>query len=155
MSRVSTWLALGLVLIAMSIPASGSCAQHDQLLVIANRIGPPAEVDAGDLDAIFRSRMQYWPSGRRIIPLNLRPGSRHRTTFDRAVLRMSPDDAARFWIEQRVRGEERPPRQIPSADVMLRVVARLPGSIGYVNSRPTPSGVRVLARIRNGQVHVE
>lgn len=142
-----------LVLAALVVPPSRSGAQADsEFMVLAHPTGPPAQVSAADLEAIFTSRMQYWPSGQRIAPFNLPAGSRAREFFDRALLRMSPDQAARFWIDQRIRGGERPPRQIPSDDVMLRVIARLPGSVGYVQARAVPSGVRVLARVRNGAV---
>jgi hypothetical protein len=51
---------------------------------------------------------------------------------------------ARYWIERKIRGQGGPPRIIPSANLVARIVARVPGAIGYVVEGPLPDGVRAL-----------
>ena len=64
--------------------------------------------------------------------------------FDRAVLGLEPEAVGPFWIDRRIRGESSPPRTVPSTDLLLRVVAKLPGAIAYVYAPLTAPGVKAL-----------
>jgi hypothetical protein len=77
-------------------------------------------------------------------PLNLPPASDERIGFDRAVLGLNAEEAARFWIDRKIRGQRGAARVIPSGRLMGRIVARVPGSIGYLVEGPLPPGVKVL-----------
>jgi hypothetical protein len=70
-------------------------------------------------------------SGRRFVPINLGQSSNVRERFDRAVLRLSPEEAARYWIDQRLRGNK-PPRSASSLELLRRAVQELPGAISYL-----------------------
>jgi len=85
--------------------------------------------------------------GVRLVPLNQPPGAPARVTFDRALLGLDPDAIARFWIDQRIRGQGSAPRAIPTVPLLLRVLAQLPGGISYLRRSDLPanaSGVRVI-----------
>ena len=70
-----------------------------------------------------------------------------RDEFDRRALHLDPNEVARFWIDRRVRGGHPPPRQIPDAKTMLRVVASLETAVGYVMNSEADGSVRVVAEI--------
>ncbi|MFW6050924.1 MAG: hypothetical protein ACODAU_07100 [Myxococcota bacterium] len=60
---------------------------------------------------------------------------------------------SKFWINQRIRGRASPPRQVPSPKLMLRVVERLEGAIGYVPLDMARRGdVKIVAVVRGGEV---
>jgi hypothetical protein len=124
----------------------------DVLYVIAHPDVELGTVDRAELTAIFTTRKQFDNRGTRLIPMNLPPEDPRRTNFDRNVLGLDSAQSARFWIDARIRGEGAPPRQIGTADLAVRVITRLPGSVAYVPSVPPGAGVRILAEVRNGRV---
>lgn len=83
--------------------------------------------------------------GKRLLALNLPPGSEARERFDREILGMSPEEVPRFWVDQRIRGKGKPPKIIPSAATLVRLVIKLPGAIGYVPLSAVTPGARVVA----------
>jgi hypothetical protein len=105
-----------------------------------------------ELHAIFTTRLKLL-DGRRVIPFNLPPRTRGRVDFDKAVLGMDPDEVARHWIDRRVRGGAPPPKQVPTAKVMLAVVAKLENAIGYLPESLVDDRVQIVARVINGKVH--
>ena len=152
MSDRSTWLCPLLALALALGSATPTVAEDTSLLVIVNPSVHSAELSADRLEAIFTMSERAWPGGQTIIPFNYPPGTGLRETFDRAVLRMSPDEVARFWIDRRIRGMGDAPRKVPTVALLLRVVANLHGAIGYVPAGPMPADVKVVARVSGGRV---
>lgn len=95
---------------------------------------------------MFITRKQDWGAGKRILPFNFPAKHDVRVSFDRAVLDMDPDAVARYWIDRRIRGGNPPPKQIPNAQLMLRLVQKLDGAIGYVPAS-IAQNVRVLFQV--------
>ena len=79
----------------------------------------------------------------RFVPINLGQSSHVRERFDRSVLKMAPEEIARYWIDQRLRGNK-PPRSASSLDLVRRALQELPGAI---SSLPISAvgGLRVVA----------
>ncbi len=148
MRRLLPLLALGL-----AATADGAVADDGaELVVIVHETNRVETLGEDTLRAIFTSSMRSWPNGERIVAFNCPPSSPERTIFDRAVLRIGPDEAGRFWVRTRTRGGSRPPRQVPDDAVAARIIARLPNGIAYVHPQHRAEGTRVVARIRGGQV---
>lgn len=118
--------------------------------------GPPllvivsAALAGGDIGlGVLRNAFEGYPTdfgGKRLVPFNHAFASGERIWFDEIVLGMDQDEAARFWVDQRVRTGYQPPRTLPSADLALRVVASLPGGITYLAMTPesVPQSLRAL-----------
>lgn len=136
----------------LSMTASADSKKDLAMLVIVHDDSPTKTLTRSELDAIFRTRKREWSDGGRIIAFNFPPKQPVRVAFDRAVLGMGPDKTAKFWINRRVRGGNRPPRAVPSAKLMGKVVAKVTGAIGYLPEGDVPKGVRVVARIEKGKV---
>jgi hypothetical protein len=77
------------------------------------------------------------------VPFNHVPKSEARELFDRKILRMAPDEVARYWIDRRIRGQKGPPTTAASG-LIARVVGKLPGAMSYVFSDELIFGVRAL-----------
>jgi len=122
-----------------------------ELVVIVNAANP-VRPSAAMLEKIFLRKEMTWDNGERIIPLNASPESERRQRFDRVVLGMSPDEAARYWLDLRIRGGGTAPREVGDAVLTVKLIAKLSGTIGYVPSDMQLPGVRVVARIRNDKV---
>jgi hypothetical protein len=83
-------------------------------------------------------------SGTRVVPFNFASGSRERTGFDKTVLNMSPEEAARYWIDRKIRGLPGSPRAVTPVAVLLKVVARLPGGVAYVDPKDVTAEVKAI-----------
>jgi ABC-type phosphate transport system substrate-binding protein len=151
--RIQRILVGALAIAALALPGRPSRAapRPGELVVIVNA-GNPDTPSATTLEKIFLRKELTWDSGERIIALNASPESERRERFDRVVLGMTPDEAARYWLDQRIRGGGTAPREVGDAVLTLKLVAKLSGTIGYVPADIQLSGVRVVARIRNDKV---
>lgn len=123
------------------LPAWGS-----DLVVIAHP-SVKETPNRSDLGAIFTTRKQSWSSGARIVPFNFPAKHELRVQFDQIVLGMDPDDVARYWIDRRIRGGNTPPKQVPNALTIVKLVEKLEGSIGYVPRSAVSSGVRTISAL--------
>ena len=140
-------------LAALAMPGRSGRAEPAaaDLVVIVNAANSE-RLSAQVLERIFLRKEMSWDNGERIIPLNASPESERRQRFDRAVLAMTSDEAARYWLDQRIRGGGNAPREVGDAVLMVKLVAKLTGTIGYVPGDVQLSGVRVVARIRIDKV---
>ena len=134
-----------------SLPQAGS-AGDPSIVVIANKAVTSTALSRDDLRNIFQTRKATWPNGMPVRPFNLPDSNALRQGFDLAVLGLDPARVARFWIDRQVRGGERPPAVVPSSALMVRLVAKTVGSIGYVESTRVNPSVKVVARLVDGQL---
>ena len=153
--RLRNHLISGLVA-SLSLALAGSRATggatSPDLAVVVNPDVPVARLSASELESIFTSTRRNWSDGSNMSVFTYPPEAEPRQAFDGAVLRMSPGEVARFWLDQRIRGGARPPRQVPDPVLAVRLVAKLPGSIAYVPENLVSAGVKVVARIKAGKV---
>jgi hypothetical protein len=88
-------------------------------------------LSADKLRRVFLALPTDDDDGHRFVPINLGQGSNIRQRFDQSVLQMSPETAARYWIDQRLRGNK-PPRSASSHELVRRAVEELPGAVSYL-----------------------
>lgn len=139
-------------LVCLVRPAAADAGQPEIDVFVNAGIGV-TRLSSSELAEIYNGSRLTWSLGKGITAFNLPTSSPLRVEFDRVVLHMSPDEVGRYWIDQRIRGGTRPPRQVEEPTVVVKLVARLPGSIGYAPAGTVlPPEVRVVARIRNRNV---
>ena len=143
-------LALLLALGSATWPLNAGDGEN--LAIVVNMGVTVGKLTASELEAIFTTSKRTWPDGSNIGVFSYAPDNQVRRTFDKVVLRMSADEVARFWIDQRVRGGAPPPRQVPEPSLAVRLVAKLPGSIAYIPQDLVNTNVKVVARVINGRV---
>lgn len=141
------------LLSGLSLASTTASGDTNDLIVVAHPEVPVSVLDELELEAIFRTLRRFWGGSSPILPFNLPPKTPLRVAFDLAVLRMDPQQVARFWLDRRVRSGPPPPRQAPDATTLVRLVARLEGAIGYAPLGTPLKDVRPLARILSGKVH--
>jgi hypothetical protein len=133
---------------AAALPAwSGIALAGARLAVVVNAKNPIKTLATDELEAMFKALRRNWPGGQRIQPFNLPPRHALRIAFDRAALHMEADAVARYWIDQRVRGGQQPPTQVPDSKLMLRVISSLAGAVGYVPTSEVSGGVKIVAEV--------
>lgn len=106
-------------------------AAGEPLAVVASSGSRQRNLSSDKLRRIFLALPTDDDDGRRFVPINLAQGTGAREHFDRNVLNMSPTEAARYWIDQRLRGSK-PPRSAGSLDIARRAVQEMPGAISYL-----------------------
>jgi hypothetical protein len=127
-------------------PAPASATSAGPLLVVVGAQNPLRDISRKTLRRAYLGEPTD-EQGVRLVALNQPPGSPARVSFDRTLLGLEPDAVARFWIDQRIRGQGTAPRAIPNVALLLRVLAQLPGGISYVRRADLPAnapGVKVL-----------
>jgi hypothetical protein len=128
------WLrASGSLLVAAAAADAGIAlaAPSVRLQLITAKSNPLRNVTFPELRQLYHGK-RISLAGLKVLPFNHPPGTPDRTGFDRLVLGMGPEEVARYWIDQRVRGGDTPPRTVDSVALLLRVIATLNGSFGYV-----------------------
>lgn len=119
------WAILALILSAPNL------AWAEPLAVVVSKQVKLDSLSMAQLRQVFLGEPSKH-GGVKLLPLNLPGQSPERSQFDQVVLGMDPKQVARFWVDQRIRGKAKPPKTIPSASTLVRLVAKVPGAIGYV-----------------------
>lgn len=125
---------------------------HEVIVIIANKGVRVTEIARNELRPIFQTKKDTWPDGTPARPFNLPEGNAFRQGFDAAVLGLDPDRVTRYWIDRKIRGGERPPQTAPSSAVVLKIVSKTAGALGYVEATAVDASVKVVAKIVNGEV---
>ena len=128
---------------AMTFMGYSSAALADDLVLIVNPKNTQ-DPSSAELAAMFTTRKKTWEKSGRVVPFNFPPRHATRVRFDESVLKMRPDEVARYWIDRRIRGGNSPPKQVGNAQLIVRLVAKLEGSIAYVPRSAVNSSVRIV-----------
>ena len=131
----------------LSSVAAGTPVLAEGALVvvpIVARSSPLEDISVALLERIFLGQPVEDSRGQRVVPFNHAPRTAVRVLFDRRVLEMTPEEVARYWVDQRIRGNTKPPRTVPRTDLLIKVVSQFPGAISYVAVGDLDSSVRAL-----------
>lgn len=123
-----------------------------ELVVVTNALADRAPLTDAQLASIFTGGDKAWKNGKPIKVFNMAAQSAERALFDNVVLRKTPEQVSQYWVDKLVRGEGHPPTQVPRVELMAKVVASLPGAIGYVTPDKLDARLTVVARVRGGRV---
>jgi hypothetical protein len=137
-------LLLGAALFAPQPSRSQAPSAPSMLVIVASALNI-TDIDIGTLRRVFEGYATEH-RGVRLIAFNQNIGTPARTSFDRAVLGLAPDQVGRFWMDQKIRQASQPPRMIPTPELVVRVIVSLRGGVGYLigAARDLPKGVRFL-----------
>ena len=119
--------------------------------MVVNDSAGASRLSRDELKSIFQTRTTRLPSGEKAAPVNLPQGDSVRVSFDQVVLGLEPDEVARYWVDRKIRGGNRPPKKLGSSALVLKHVERTPGAIGYIPASKA-KGLRVVAKIQGGKV---
>ncbi len=146
--RLGALLALSVaVALLLLLPSAERIARASDRVVLAVVVAHGSSVQdvrLSELKRIFTNEGDSDASGQRYVPFNHPPHTTDRVAFDKIVLGMSPDDVSQFWIERKIRGLSGPPRSVDSLSLLLRLIARLPGGIGYARPAQLTGDVRAV-----------
>jgi len=141
---------VGTALLLSPIPSFAGVPRG--IVVVANKAVSATHISREELRLIFQTKKNTWPDGTPAKPFNLPDSDSTRQGFDAAVLGLDPDRAARYWIDRKIRGGERPPQTAPSAAVVIKVISKTAGALGYVEAAAADGSVKIVAKIVDGEV---
>jgi len=118
------------VVATLLLLGSVASAERQRLVVVVAKSSKLTNVSRLDLKRSFLGETIILADVR-LAPFNAEPNSDERAGFDLAVLEMTPDEAGRFWVDRKVRGQGAAPRSLPAAH-LAKVVAKFPGAISYL-----------------------
>src|SRR6188768_4231862 len=117
-----TFLAsLGASFTCLAAPAARSAPRIRLAVVVAEK-SPLVALSRHELRRVYSGEIVTRSDGKRLIPLMLAARLPDRVGFDQAVLGMSADEVARYWIDRKIRGQSGPPKSVDSSDLLQRVV---------------------------------
>jgi ABC-type phosphate transport system substrate-binding protein len=137
--RVLATLAV-VPLLWTSLPAG----HFGALAVVLNRDNPVTSLAVTDVQRIFRKQTRMWPHGEPVVPVDWDATSEVRQEFSRRVLNRTVREMADFWVQQNITQGLTPPSTLKSSRAILRFVASVPGSIGYVPARDVDETVKLI-----------
>lgn len=147
LKRLMQWM-----LVFALLGVRGASAGGDEIVVIVHKDNPATVLGQSELRPIFQTTKTEWPDGSKVLALNLPEADAARLAFDSAVLGLDPDRVARYWVDRKIRGGNPPPKKVPSGGMVVKLVAAKPEAVGYATAGDVDKSVKIVARIRGGQV---
>jgi hypothetical protein len=135
---------VGTLLVADWAAPLGAAEAKVRLAVVVAKGHALSELSIKDLRNLYKGDQINGPDGKRLIPFALPVHSAERVAFDRAVLGMSPDQVASYWIDRKIRGRPGAPKSVATPELLVRVIAGLEGAIGYVRVGNTASVLQTI-----------
>ncbi len=133
-----------LVFLLAGFSLAGTALAQGSLVVIANESVPVDSIDSSQATQIFLKQIKTWPNGQPIQPIDIREGSPLRAEFYGRVTGRSPGQLRAYWARQAFTGMGFPPREVPTAEEVSRVVSSTPGAIGYIDRENVAEDAKVL-----------
>ena len=109
---------------------------------VENDVG---EIPRSELARIFLKQQTEWPNGERCIPIDQRGENPIRKAFSKIVLRRSVYEIKRYWMQETMTGNARPPVSLESASTVKKYVQKLKGAVAYIYLDDVDDTVRILA----------
>lgn len=96
---------------------------------------------------LYLGRARAFPSGEFALIFDQPRDAEARQRFYQAYTGMALPQVNAYWSRLMFTGQVQPPLQLPDDRAVTDVVKRNPSAIGYVLSKPSDAGVRVLAHV--------
>lgn len=144
---VPRWVVtLGAVVALAGPPAAPASTQGEPLAVVVHRQNPVTTVSISELRRLVLGEQSRWPNGRRVVLALREPGAAERALVVRRVCGMSESAFRRHFLQGLFAGDlSDAPRELTSANGVIRFVYNVPGAIGFVRPRDADSTVKIIA----------
>ncbi len=143
MARSLRALCLFITASATAATAVPVGAAEKSLAVVAAKSFPVDNLSFGDLKRLYAGT-PVLAGGKSLIPITYPKHASERIGFDKSVLGMSSDEVGRYWVDRKIRGQSGPPKAVDSAEVVIKVVTKVDGAVGFIRPSAVGPGVKVL-----------
>ena len=140
----SLWTAYWLGAL-LAWPAAAQTMRGDDIAVVVHPDTPVSDLSLADVRKVLLGERQYWTTKLPVVLLIRAPVARERDVVLRVIYQMSESQFKQYWVAKIFRAEAAsPPKIVYSNDVVLQLVAAMPGSIAFVDARNVRPGLKVL-----------
>jgi ABC-type phosphate transport system substrate-binding protein len=137
--RKLTTAACGLLL---SLAASAATAE---VVVVVSANNPVESLSRAQLTDIYLGRLNRFPNGDPVVPIDQRERSPTHDEFYSQYLGQSPAQIKAHWSKLIFTGRGQPPRAVPDDEAAAELVAENPNAIAYVDAGAVNERLRVIA----------
>ncbi len=139
----AAWLMASLLASAIAAAPEESPEAPPRIAVVIHLENETASLTRNELARMFRKTQTEWEDGEHCIPID-QAGGDIRSAFGRIVLEQSPDEWKRYWIQQTMTGNARPPIALDTSETVKKYVRKLKGAVAYIYESDVDDTVRVL-----------
>lgn len=127
------------------LPAAPIRAAEEALAIVVNKANPVANLSFAELRQVFLAERNHWPHGRKSVITMREPGQPERVAVLRQIYRMSESDYNRHFLQLNYTGDSQvAPKQLATAEKILKFVFNVPGAIGYVRASEVDDTVKLV-----------
>ncbi|MCE9665629.1 phosphate ABC transporter substrate-binding protein [Halomonas sp. M5N1S17] len=105
-----------------------------EVVVVVSVQNPIESLSRAQLTDIYLGRLNRFPHGGAVTPMDQREGTTAHSTFYRDYLGQSPAQIKAHWSKLIFTGRGQPPRSVAGDSAMADTVAASPDVIGYLDS---------------------
>lgn len=118
-------------------------ARSQDLTVLANEKGAPAQLKLTELKSIFTGKTVKWGNGSKIILALMKTNTDAGKNTCEKVFGMNGDEVKKYWLTQSMKGSEAP-AFFNSAAELREFLSKNPGAIGILDGSETAPGTRIV-----------
>jgi ABC-type phosphate transport system substrate-binding protein len=96
---------------------------------------------------IFLGKLNKFPDGSSVIPVNQKSGSADKSSFDKKALGKSSSQIKAYCSKLMFSGKGKPPKEFSSDSEVKAFVAREPSAIGYIDEASVDKSVKVIFKL--------
>ncbi|MCU4675653.1 phosphate ABC transporter substrate-binding protein [Catenovulum sp. 2E275] len=122
------------------------CSQSFAEIAVVVHPSNTAEISADDIERIFLGKKKTFSSGETAVPINLNESNSTRDGFNEKALNKSSSQLKAYWSKLVFTGKGTPPKEVDSAQEVIKLVSSNPNMIGYVDSSNIDSSVKVITK---------
>lgn len=142
MARAATTFAT--VFSGLWLSLAGGAAGAE-VVVVVSADNPVESLSRAALRDIYLGRLNRFPNGDAVVPIDQREGSPAHDEFYSRYLGQSPAQIKAHWSKLIFTGRGQPPRAMPGDDAAAELVAENPNAIGYLDDSRVDERLRVVS----------
>lgn len=107
----------------------------DEIVFITNQNNSISKITKHELLEYFMKKDRTWPDGTAVRFFDHRDDNKSREIFLKKFVGKTSREIELYWIGEKIYTGHIAPIQITSDSMMVRMVARFPGGVGYVSKK--------------------
>ena len=107
-------------------------AQSQNLIVISNSKGAPAELKRSELIEVMKGQKQRWNDGTRISIALMKASTPAGEATSKQIYGMSGDEVNKYWLALVFQGKAKAPVFFSSPSDLENYISQTPGAIGII-----------------------
>lgn len=134
-----------LIFILVLAFSSSLAFSAENVVLIVSQKNPLDSLTTKELQDYFMKKDRTWPNGNAVRFFDHRDDNKNRKVFLDKYIKKTSREVELYWIGEKIYTGHIAPIQITSDSMMVKMVSRFPGGIGYVSKKfPLPKTVKII-----------